>query len=751
MIIFNKIQAIKINSIELFLKFLICTAAAVFIQSAFVFGADYVEFGSYPQSHINPTSEIENAAYNSDNDAQIGNDKYRRVLNSDGEYEYFKYEPLYWEIINTDSKTILLSKNIIDSQPYDQQEDKYVDFNGGLKYADAVTWEESSIRSWLNSQFYNIAFSSDEKAKINKISYDNVQLLGVSQAENMDTSSLKKNCSDYALAMGVKTYDGIYSDNNGSWLLKDTSPIVDSNICHVLYDGTINKGITVLVSDEGYGIVPCISLSSMDGLSNYTEDKENEIYVYKPNGETSKITEAQRESYLNSGWYETLDEAKIHLGDMINENFKKLSVYELYSPFVSNYASGSQGIINLSCEDMNLSKTDIIKFLYPLVNEALTGQPSDYMEISVKFYYDASYGTSLNDFAKNFADSALDAIYTCWTNWGGIINTANSTYGYDGNTFNITVHLTINCAANDYYNKLNEIASAAKIYSNTPLGQIQYIRNYLAENAHYEPKLISNSPSSILLHGEGVCGNYANAVKDLCFMLDIPCFVISNSEQNHAKNCLFIEGSWYKLDTTGISDSSYSINGEYREFTQGKFTDSEAKADNVSFLDDDIGSSSLKYGANKGDDVNKEDFAIIKNLFEKGFTASDFKNRFTIPQKEADNSVRVVVNGTTILAQKEAYIENGRILIPMRIIFENLGAEVSWDAETKTVTAIKDNTTVKLQVGSNIMYINNSPVTMDTTVKTVNGETLVSVRAVSEAFNAETNWDSITRTVNILG
>lgn len=733
------------------LKCFTLTAILFLLQSTFVFGAEYLAFGSYPQSRVDPDAEITGAAYNADNDGQAGSNKYRRVLNDSGEYEYFKYEPLYWEVINTGSETLLLSKDIIDSKKYDEQEDKYVEFNGGLKYASPVTWEESSLRSWLNSEFYNTAFSSEEKAKINMVSYDNVRLLTSSEAENVDTSSLKKVCSDYALSQGAMTYSGIYSDDNGSWLLKDASPVLSSALCHITYDGSVEKGMTLLVSDEGYGIVPCISLSSLEGISVYTENTENEVYVYKPYGEVLKTTEAQKESYLNSGWYESPEEAETHLSDIVNENFKKLSVYDLYAPFVTSYAREGNSKIYLECRDMNLSNTDIIRFLYPLVNEALTGDPSDYMEISVKFSYDPSYGTSLDDFHSKFAENALKAVYTCWSNWGGIINTGDSAYGYDNSTYNIIVNLTINCAVNDYYNKLNEIASSAKNYSDKPLGQIQYIRNYLAENVHYDSKIFSNNPDRLLLYNEGVCGNYAHAVNDLCFMLDIPCFVVSNSEANHARNCLFIEGAWHELDTTSISSASYTVNGNYREFTEGKFSDSEATADNVSFFDRDLGYFPLKYGTNPGDDVSSRDFEEIKNLFTKGFTSSDFTNKFTIPESPAGSSVKIFVNDSLIIEQKKPFIENGRILVPMRAIFESLGANVSWNASSKTVTAVKDNTVISLQIGNSLMYINKTPLTMDTAPISAEGQTLVPLRAVAEALNAEVSWDSNTRTVNIYG
>ena len=231
-------------------------------------------------------------------------------------------------------------------------------------------------------------------------------------------------------------------------------------------------------------------------------------------------------------------------------------------------------------------------------------------------------------------------------------------------------------------------------------------------------------------------------------MLDIPCFVVSNTDLDHAWNCLFIEGGWYELDLTGITDPSYEVNGEYREYSDGGFNDSEATADNVSFLDHNL--IVLKpYGTNEGDDISAADFEALKYLFQNGFTAADFKNRFTISEVAANNSIEVVVNGLTVLANNQSVIENGRILVPMRRIFESLGAEVSWNGETKEITAIRDDTLISLKIGRTTMYVNNAKISLDVAPRIEDGDTLVPVRAVSEALNAEVKWDSCSRRVII--
>jgi len=94
-------------------------------------------------------------------------------------------------------------------------------------------------------------------------------------------------------------------------------------------------------------------------------------------------------------------------------------------------------------------------------------------------------------------------------------------------------------------------------------------------------------------------------------------------------------------------------------------------------------------------------------------------------------------------------IENGRTLVPLRAIFEALGADVSWDGATQTVTATKDATQIKLQIGVKTAYKNGSPVTLDVPSKIISDRTLVPLRFVSEALGANVRWDGDTQTIVI--
>ncbi len=115
----------------------------------------------------------------------------------------------------------------------------------------------------------------------------------------------------------------------------------------------------------------------------------------------------------------------------------------------------------------------------------------------------------------------------------------------------------------------------------------------------------------------------------------------------------------------------------------------------------------------------------------------------------AHKDIDVSINEKYLYFDQEPVIENGRTLVPVRVIFEELGASVEWDDATRTVTAKKGGTTIQLQIDSNTMYKNNTAITLDVPAQIQGGRTLVPARAVSEAFNCKVDWDGDLQTVII--
>lgn len=116
----------------------------------------------------------------------------------------------------------------------------------------------------------------------------------------------------------------------------------------------------------------------------------------------------------------------------------------------------------------------------------------------------------------------------------------------------------------------------------------------------------------------------------------------------------------------------------------------------------------------------------------------------------AADDVTVKLNGEVVDCAaygQPATIVEGRTLVPLRAIFEALGATVEWDQATKTVSSELDGTSIKLTIGENTLYKNGEGVTLDVPAMIMNGRTLVPARAIAEAYGVGVEWDAATRTV----
>lgn len=111
--------------------------------------------------------------------------------------------------------------------------------------------------------------------------------------------------------------------------------------------------------------------------------------------------------------------------------------------------------------------------------------------------------------------------------------------------------------------------------------------------------------------------------------------------------------------------------------------------------------------------------------------------------------VKVVVDGKALALDVQPVLEGNRVLVPLRAIFEALGAEVRWDGKTRTVTAIKGTTSIKLAIGSSTALKGEAKVILDVPARVINGRTLVPLRFVSEALGADVEWNAAASTVTV--
>ncbi len=112
--------------------------------------------------------------------------------------------------------------------------------------------------------------------------------------------------------------------------------------------------------------------------------------------------------------------------------------------------------------------------------------------------------------------------------------------------------------------------------------------------------------------------------------------------------------------------------------------------------------------------------------------------------------IKVYMNGNLISFDVIPISVNGCSLVPLRAILENIGATITWDDSSQTITVRKSATTITLTIGSLTPTINGQITNMDVPAQIVNGRTLVPLRFIVDALGCKTTWDGEKRVIYIL-
>jgi hypothetical protein len=116
---------------------------------------------------------------------------------------------------------------------------------------------------------------------------------------------------------------------------------------------------------------------------------------------------------------------------------------------------------------------------------------------------------------------------------------------------------------------------------------------------------------------------------------------------------------------------------------------------------------------------------------------------------QSEKEISVYLNGTKLEFTQPPVIVNGTTLVPMKAIFEAMGATISWDGNTKTVYANCNGKMLEMTVGKYSAILDGEVLSMLTPAQIVNGNTMVPVRIIAQSFGCEPGWDEATRSVTI--
>ena len=112
-------------------------------------------------------------------------------------------------------------------------------------------------------------------------------------------------------------------------------------------------------------------------------------------------------------------------------------------------------------------------------------------------------------------------------------------------------------------------------------------------------------------------------------------------------------------------------------------------------------------------------------------------------------AISVQLNGQPLNTSVSPVKMRNRTVVPMRDIFEALGATVEWNPSTQGITAQKEDNTVNLAINNRRAFINGRQVFLDQPATLVRGRTMVPLRFVSEAMGAQVGWNEAMQMVSI--
>lgn len=319
----------------------------------------YVYFGSYPQSEVKGeelTAAIIGASYDANGDAWVNGTRYRRLSKSDtnnanyfgsSTFRYFKWERIKWRVLKVNGSTMyVMADRGLDCKCYN---DTRV----------SITWENCTLRNWLNKDFFGTAFSSREQGAIvsqtvvnednpyynnaegGNDTTDNVYLLSLSEVmnpdygfcEDYDTYSVSRSVktSDYAHARGAITYTISDSVSNCYWWLR--SPGIHANTAALVSPAGYVDSIGFNVNAFCDACMPAlhIDLSSDfwfmedDGTSGAGGSGSEDVIVIGNSDIIARVSEY------------TSDQMYAQLGEIINSNYSGETKFKLLQSLFQSY------------------------------------------------------------------------------------------------------------------------------------------------------------------------------------------------------------------------------------------------------------------------------------------------------------------------------------------------------------------------------------------------------------------------------
>ena len=114
----------------------------------------------------------------------------------------------------------------------------------------------------------------------------------------------------------------------------------------------------------------------------------------------------------------------------------------------------------------------------------------------------------------------------------------------------------------------------------------------------------------------------------------------------------------------------------------------------------------------------------------------------------AADPIKIVIDGKEVKSDVAPVVENGRTLVPLRVVSETLGADVEWAQATRKATIKTAAYTVVFTIDSASYTVNGATKTLEVPAKNIGGRTMIPLRAFAEAIGAQVDYSNNTATIN---
>lgn len=223
-----------------------------------------------------------------------------------------------------------------------------------------------------------------------------------------------------------------------------------------------------------------------------------------------------------------------------------------------------------------------------------------------------------------------------------------------------------------------------------------------------------------------------------------------NSNRDIDYYVAYIDNGELKLQFEIPQNAKYSV-AIYKETIDGKLVsvaNKEVNSENTIIDISDINESGRYYFKVSSRTYSNEDYKIkyMNNLYTPIYPIAttiylQIGNKYMTVndvQRLIDN------NGTTPV------LKDGRTMLPIRAVIEALGGSIEWDANAFATTVKIGNKNIYIKIGEKVAYVNGTAKKLDVASTTINGRTMLPLRFVMENLGGNVTWDDNTQRVKIV-